>query len=166
MCSPTFGIKTLADLRRAALIHIDFRRRPLPLPDWEHWCRQVGARDIDTTAGQHLPDSLLAVQAAIAGQGVAIESLVLVSDALRAGLLVAPFSTSLPGDSYHFVCADGLQKRDDITSLRDWFVRELAPNKIAALTTSTSAMDTMLVMKAGTTPSTRSAQVRQPRKRL
>jgi LysR family glycine cleavage system transcriptional activator len=125
VCSPKLKIKKLADLRRATLIHIDGRRRPLPLPDWRRWCEKAKARDVDTTAGQHFPDSMLAVQAAIAGQGVAIVSLVLASHALRAGLLVAPFTVSLPGDSYYFVCADGLQERPDIVSLRNWLAREL-----------------------------------------
>jgi LysR family glycine cleavage system transcriptional activator len=125
VCSPTLKIKRLADLRRATLIHVDGRRRPQPLPDWRRWCKKAEARDIDTTSGQHLPDSLLAVQAAIAGQGVAIVSLVLASDALRAGLLVTPFPILLPGDTYHFVCADGLEESADIASLRCWFAREL-----------------------------------------
>lgn len=125
VCSPRLEIKTLADLRRATLIHIDGRRRPLPIPDWRRWCEKAKARQVDVSAGQHFPDSLLAVQAAIAGQGIAIVSLVLVSDALRAGLLVAPFSVSLPGDAYHFVCAEGLENRADISSLRAWFAREL-----------------------------------------
>jgi LysR family glycine cleavage system transcriptional activator len=131
VCSPSLKIKTLAHLRRATLIHIDGRRRPQPLPDWRRWCDQAGAPDIDTTTGQHLPDSLLAVQAAIAGQGVAIVSLVLVSDALRTGLLVAPFSVSLPGDTYHFVCADDLEGWADVTSLRSWFARELSSQPVA-----------------------------------
>jgi len=125
VCSPKLKIKKLADLHRATLIHIDGRRRPLPLPDWRRWCEKAKARDVDVTSGQHVPDSLLAVQAAIAGQGVAIVSLVLASQALRAGLLVAPFPVSLPGDRYFFVCADGLQERPDIASLRDWLVTEM-----------------------------------------
>jgi LysR family glycine cleavage system transcriptional activator len=126
VCSPALKIKALADLRRATLIHIDGRRRPQPLPDWPRWCKKAKVLNLDTTPGQHVPDSLLAVQAAIAGQGVAIVSLVLVSHALRAGLLVTPFSVVLPGDSYHFVCAEGLQDRADIAKLRAWFVRQLS----------------------------------------
>lgn len=126
VCSPGLKIKTPADLRRAPLIHIDGRRRPLPLPDWRRWCEKAKVRQVDTNAGQHFPDSLLAVQAAIAGQGVAIVSLVLASHALRAGLLVAPFQISLPGEAYHFVCAEGLENRADVSSLRAWFAKELA----------------------------------------
>jgi LysR family glycine cleavage system transcriptional activator len=127
VCSPKLKIKTFADLRRAPLIHIEGRRRPQPVPDWRRWCEKAKVRDIGTRPGHHFPDSLLAVQAAIAGQGVAIVSLVLVSHALRAGLLVTPFDVSLPGDRYYFVYADGLQERPDIASLRSWFAREMQP---------------------------------------
>lgn len=37
----------------------------------------------DVQSGHHFPDSLLAVQAAIAGQGVAIVSLVLIAEHFR-----------------------------------------------------------------------------------
>ncbi|HEY5760535.1 MAG TPA: LysR substrate-binding domain-containing protein, partial [Steroidobacter sp.] len=129
ICSPTLGIETLADLRRATLIHVDGRRRPLPTPDWRRWCKKAGVTNVDTGAGQHFPDSLLAVQAAIAGQGVAIVSLVLVSHALDAGVLVAPFSVTMPGDGYHFVWAAGLQERADIASLGQWFAGEMAKKR-------------------------------------
>lgn len=126
VCSPALGVATLTDLRSAPLLHVDGRRRPQPSPDWRRWCEAAGAGDVDTTAGQHVPDSLLAVQAAIAGQGVAIVSVVLARDALAAGLLVAPFSIVLPGETFHFVCAEGLEGRPEMTSLRNWFARELA----------------------------------------
>jgi LysR family transcriptional regulator, glycine cleavage system transcriptional activator len=125
VCSPSLGVKRVSDLKRVPLLHIDGRRRPRPLPDWRRWCDKAGVSHVDTSAGQHFPDSLLAVQAAIAGQGVAIVSVVLVSHALRAGLLVTPFDIRLPGDSYHFVCADGLNDREDIVRLRRWFSRAL-----------------------------------------
>lgn len=126
VCSRALRIATPVDLRRTTLLHVDGRRRPQPLPDWQLWCDKAGVRDVDTASGQHFPDSQLAVQAAIAGQGVAIVSLVLVSDALAAGLLEAPFSVALPGETYHFVCAEELEGRPDIAQLRNWFVRELA----------------------------------------
>jgi LysR family glycine cleavage system transcriptional activator len=66
------------------------------------------------------------VQAAIAGQGVAIVSLVLAADALATGLLVTPLRVALQGDTYHFVSAAGLEGHPAIASLRSWFTRELA----------------------------------------
>lgn len=121
VCSPTLGISRLDDLRRATLIHIDGQSRPTPKPDWSHWCAQAGITGLDTGAGPWFPDSMLAVQAAIAGQGVVIVSRVLAANALAAGMLEAPFSQSLAGDAYHFACATGLEQRANIVALRTWF---------------------------------------------
>lgn len=77
-------------------------------------------------AGLRFTDSLHAVQAAIAGQGVVIASLVLVANALASGLLVQPFTEVLRGDTYHFVCAPDLRTRADVLSLRTWFQDNLA----------------------------------------
>ena len=121
VCSPRLGLSRLEDLRSATLIHVDGRSRPTPKPEWSRWCAQTGVTDVDTAAGPRFPDSMLAVQAAIAAQGVVIVSRILVADALAAGLLEAPFPQSLAGDAYHFACATGLEMRADITALRDWF---------------------------------------------
>jgi LysR family glycine cleavage system transcriptional activator len=126
VCSPALGITKPADLRRARLLHVDGASRPQPLPSWQRWCRKAGVRGVETASGQHFPGSLLAVQAAIAGQGVALVSLVLARDALASKLLVAPFDITLPGERYHFVCAQGIQDRPDIVELRNWLVRALA----------------------------------------
>ncbi|AAK91013.2 MULTISPECIES: LysR substrate-binding domain-containing protein [Rhizobium/Agrobacterium group] len=127
VCSARLGLSHLDDLRRAILIHIDGRNRPSPEPDWLRWCAQAGVADVDTSVGPRFPDSMLAVQAAIAGQGVVIASRVLVADALAAGLLIAPFSGELAGDAYHFACAIGLETRADIVALREWFQVSLGP---------------------------------------
>jgi LysR family glycine cleavage system transcriptional activator len=121
VCSPALGLSNLEDLRDATLIHIDGRSRPSPTPEWSRWCAQAGITGLDTRTGPRFPDSMLAVQAAIAGQGVVIASRVLVADALAAGLLQAPFAQSLAGDAYHFACAEGLEHRADIAALRTWF---------------------------------------------
>ena len=126
VCSPALRIATPEDLRRTTLLHVDARRRPQPIPDWRRWCDKAGIEDVDMASGQHFPDSHLAIQAAIAGQGIVLVSLVLVGDALTRNLLEAPFSVALPGETYHFVCAEELEGRPDIVKLRNWFVRELA----------------------------------------
>lgn len=125
VCSSRLGLSHLEDLRHANLIHIEGRNRPTPEPGWSHWCTRAGLTGVDTDAGSRFPDSLLAVQAAIAGQGVVIASRVLLADALAAGLLVAPFSEQLAGDAYHFVCAVGVETLADIASLREWFQTNL-----------------------------------------
>ncbi len=122
VCSPGLGLTKLEDLRQATLIHIDGRQVPAPAPDWPRWCAEAGLLDVDTQAGVRFPDSAVAVQAAVAGHGVAIVSLVLVADALAAGLLVAPFAPVLRGGTYYFACAPDLESRPDIVAMRAWFL--------------------------------------------
>ncbi|OBZ94181.1 LysR family transcriptional regulator [Pararhizobium polonicum] len=121
VCSPGLGMSSPDDLRGATLIHIDGRTRPTPKPDWPRWCALAGISGVNTDAGPRFPDSMLAVQAAIAGQGVVIVSRVLIADALAAGLLEAPFTQTLAGDAYHFACATGLEQRPEMAALRRWF---------------------------------------------
>lgn len=125
ICSPRLGISTVADLRGAKLIHVDGRRTPQPPPDWPRWCARAGISGVRTSAGLRFNDSMHAVQAAVAGQGVAIVSLVLAADALTSGLLVRPFRQLLRGETYHFVNAPELSGRADVSVLRDWFGRNL-----------------------------------------
>ncbi|MEL1264535.1 LysR substrate-binding domain-containing protein [Pseudoxanthomonas putridarboris] len=121
VCSPKLGLSRPEDLSGATLIHIDGRNRPAPAPDWFHWCAKAGIAGLDANAGPRFPDSMLAVQAAIAAQGVVIVSRVLVADAMAAGLLEAPFAQTLAGDAYFFCCAEELEMRADIVALRKWF---------------------------------------------
>ncbi|WP_165191689.1 LysR substrate-binding domain-containing protein [Caulobacter soli] len=127
VCSPSLRLRTVEDLTRARLIHIDGRVAPRPSPDWRRWCDQVGVLDLDTETGLRFTDSLYAVQATVAGQGVAIVSLVIAADALANGLLVAPFSQTLSGETYSFACAPALSERPDVVALRDWFVEAMTP---------------------------------------
>ena len=125
VCSPALKLRNPRDLRRAKLIHVDGQTAPKPVPDWRRWCKSAGVEGIDTRAGLRFTDSMLAVQAAVAGLGVALISRVLVADALAAGVLVQPFEAALPGAAYHFVCAPGLQDRPDVAALRAWFGKAL-----------------------------------------
>lgn len=126
VCSPTLGLARIDDLHAVSLIHVDRRQVPRPAPDWARWCAHAGVEGLDTRAGLRVNDSQHAVQAALAGQGAAIVSRLLVADALVAGLLVMPFDHALPGETYHFVCAPALGDRADVVGLRDWFRSTLA----------------------------------------
>jgi LysR family glycine cleavage system transcriptional activator len=126
VCSPQLAMSRAADLRRARLLHVEGRRVPRPAPSWERWCAHAGITGVNTDAGLRFTDGLHAVQAAIAGQGVALTSQVLVSDALASGLLVQPFPFALRGATYHFACAPELAARADIVALRTWFQDRMA----------------------------------------
>lgn len=120
-CSPSLKIRRPEGLGRATLIHVDGVTHPTPAPTWARWRDAAGIDDLDVDAGLHFPDSMLAVQAAIAGHGVVLASRILVSGAIEAGLLEQPFETGLTGDAFHFVCAADRQEEPAIVALRRWF---------------------------------------------
>lgn len=126
VCSPGLRLSELRQLRDIPLIHVEGRRTPRPAPDWPRWLKLAGVAGVNTEAGLRFNDSQHAMQAAIAGHGVAIVSLVLAADALASGVLVRPFRQVLPGGTYHFACAPGLGARADIVTLCDWFRATLA----------------------------------------
>jgi LysR family glycine cleavage system transcriptional activator len=127
VCSPNLGLRTVEDLTRARLIHIDGWVVPRPAPDWRRWCDEARVTGLNIDGGVRFTDSLHAIQAAVAGQGVAIVSLVIAADALRTGALVTPFATTLPGEAYHFACTPALSDRPHVAALRQWFIEALRP---------------------------------------
>jgi LysR family glycine cleavage system transcriptional activator len=126
VCSPRLGMARPRDLRKANLIHVDGMRAPRPPPTWARWCAETGVTGVDTDAGLRFTDSLHAVQAAMAGEGVVIASVVLVADAIAKGLLVRPFEQVLSGAAYYFVCPSTLSARADVVALREWLRKSLA----------------------------------------
>jgi LysR family glycine cleavage system transcriptional activator len=101
VCSPKLlrsnrPLRTPADLARHTLIHDASMPRESAFPQWASWLEAAGVRKIDATRGLHLNASMLAIQAAIDGQGVALGRSVLVADDLASGRLVKPFDLTFP----------------------------------------------------------------------
>jgi LysR family glycine cleavage system transcriptional activator len=126
VCSPALGLRDPRDLCRSRLLHVDGYRVPRPAPTWKRWCSQAKVENIDTEAGPRFSDSLQAIQAAMAGQGVAIASSVIVRDALSSGALVRPFKEAIKGARYYFACPAAISTRQDVQALQAWFQRSLA----------------------------------------
>ncbi|MDP6788489.1 MAG: transcriptional regulator GcvA [Rhodospirillales bacterium] len=126
VCSPSLledgpPLRNPADLGRHTLLHDDMRE------DWQMWLLAAGADHLDATRGPGFQHSNLVVQAAVAGEGVALGRSVLVADDLAQGRLVKPFDTSLPAEyAYYVVCPKADAKRPKIAAFRQWLLNEAA----------------------------------------
>ena len=99
VCSPALAkgppeIRRPHDLARATLLHMDVSHMPWITVshhwfDWATWLAEVGAGEVAPGRGLRFNDYNLAIQAAIAGQGVALGSWPMVKDAIAQGHLVA-----------------------------------------------------------------------------
>lgn len=133
VCSPALltgkePLRTPDDLRRHALIHDatvpDFDDRP----GWAQWLEMAGVADYATMIhGPRFADAVLAVEAAIAGDGVALAARPLVSADLAAGRLAMPFPQSIPSrHAYYVTTPVGATPRPAVAALRAWLEREAA----------------------------------------
>lgn len=119
VASPRLKLRKPADLQTQTLLHFDWRQRRRDTPTWKRWSEQAGIA-LDVSGGLRFSDESHAIQAAIAGQGVALLGLPLVAAELASGALVQPFGPVLQGDSYHLVTAPERTQQPEIVALRNW----------------------------------------------
>jgi LysR family glycine cleavage system transcriptional activator len=103
VANPRLGIRRPGDLKTATLLHSDWHRNDPRNPTWRHWLKLAGVEGIDARAGIRFSDETHAIQAAVAGTGIALHSLLLVAEELRTGTLVIPFGPEIEGFTLHLV---------------------------------------------------------------
>lgn len=119
VCSPSLGLSRPEQLLETTLIHSEWYRRDMQ-PDWESWRSLARLSELDTTGGLRFNDEGHAIQAAIAGHGVAIASLVLVEDELSHGILVHPFGPVIEGHHFHLVATPENMACEDVQAICAW----------------------------------------------
>ncbi|MCC5978283.1 MAG: transcriptional regulator GcvA [Salinarimonas sp.] len=132
VCSPALlagkhPLREPADLRHHTLLHSQWRLQHAFAPNWRMWLRATGLADIDPESGPRFSEDNLVVQAAIAGQGVALVGRAVAAADLRAGLLVHPFGTGSgesSGYCYYVVYPEGDAARPKVRAFTDWVLEE------------------------------------------
>ena len=124
VCSPALlergpPLEKPADLARHTLLHDNLHE------NWRMWLLAAGAPEVDATRGPGYYHSNLVIQAAVAGEGVALGRSVLVADELASGRLIKPFDVSLPVEFAHYVVSPQATKdRPKIKAFREWLLQE------------------------------------------
>jgi len=135
VCSPHLGLTRPEDLPGFSLIHFEWgaAAATIETATWPAWKEKAGLAQLDAEAGITFNDEASAIEAAIAGQGVALLSLALVGSELISGALVQPFGPVLEGLSYDLVYPAGAGKRPAVAVLCDWVTAELprSPAKVS-----------------------------------
>jgi LysR family glycine cleavage system transcriptional activator len=113
VCSPGLlanegrAIQRVADLLRFPLIHFDWMSRDPDAPTWHQWLSVARSIDPDLDTGKlcdlSFREEIHAIDAIVAGQGVAICSDIVVGRELNSGALVKAHPLSLPGYGFYIV---------------------------------------------------------------
>jgi DNA-binding transcriptional LysR family regulator len=107
-----------ADLRAFVLLHEDDGQL------WRRWFASAGIGDANVSRGPRILDMGLAIDAAIAGQGIALADEILIGDDLAAGRLAKLCSVALVDNGYYLVSLAGALRRRPIAAFRDWLLAE------------------------------------------
>ncbi|UTD29958.1 transcriptional regulator GcvA [Bradyrhizobium sp. WD16] len=124
VCSPALlqgpnALRKPEDLARATLLHTTGYS-----DDWRLWTTVFGVPlPAGARQGPTFDLSLMTVQAAIDGMGVAIGRSAYVRDDLEKGRLVAPFDMALPADAgFYLVVPEGAPANATLTMFGAWLV--------------------------------------------
>ncbi|RZT36785.1 LysR substrate-binding domain-containing protein [Cupriavidus agavae] len=91
--------------------------------EWQCWLAHAGVTLPDESEGQRFNLSQLAINAALAGQGVAMGRTALVLEDIESGRLVDLWGIHAPSRaSYHFVCAHG--QTEPVAEVEAWLAHE------------------------------------------
>jgi len=129
VCSPRllegpYPLRTPEDLRHHTLLHDEVSRQD-ESPDWRSWLQAVGVTEVDWRRGPGFSDSSMVIEAAAAGQGVALGHRWLAAADLEGGRIVMPFGPVLPSKfSYYVVSPRGIAERRRVRLFREWLVGE------------------------------------------
>jgi len=126
VCSPSLPTRIRAlrepgDLVHFKLIHDTTLESHANFPTWATWVRAARAGKVDARRGLRINSSIMALQAAIDGQGVALARSVIVADDLREGRLIRPLRPACAtGYSYYLVYPDGLPLSRSASAFCHW----------------------------------------------
>jgi len=121
-------IRNPEDLLRYPLLHI----HPAP-NDWSRWFERAGVRARVPPPGATYDSYILALEAAMGGQGVALGNVMFAREDMKAGRLVKPFDIAVPQHgAWCLACVDGMETDPRVVRFRQWLLEELADDPEAA----------------------------------
>jgi len=112
-------------LEHHVLLHDDSNMNDPGYPDWRMWFRAAGLTKLNPDQGTRFDQSALVIEAAIAGQGVALAHASLVDSDLQSGRLIRPFGNAQrTAFAYYFVCPPHKLELNKVQTFRMWLQTE------------------------------------------
>ncbi|MFC3052463.1 transcriptional regulator GcvA [Kordiimonas pumila] len=135
VCSPDLlkdcSIGTTAcSVLRHTLIHDDSSIEDASAPNWAMWLKAAGVEAPDGMPALHFNSNALAIEAAVAGRGIALARSAIAEEDMKAGRLIKPFGEAVPVDFAHYiVCPEDKLKNERVIEFIEWMRRETAPEQ-------------------------------------
>jgi LysR family transcriptional regulator, glycine cleavage system transcriptional activator len=131
VCSPSLLTRTRKlrepdDLANFRLIHDTSMDSHRNFPTWATWLEAAGGQRADARRGLRVNSPIMALQAAIDGQGVALARSVTAADDLREGRIIRPFRLACATSySYYMLYPTGLPLSQAASAFCRWLENEV-----------------------------------------
>jgi len=133
LCSPSLlnnpqlpALEKPEDLLQHTLLHDEspYEGRP----KWSDWLASAGIESTEAAHNLYFNSALLALSAALEGQGVVLTLEQLAQDDINEGRLVPLFDFRTAVEhAYHIVTLESVTTSSQVQAFRDWMLSELAP---------------------------------------
>ncbi|MFT4249065.1 MAG: LysR substrate-binding domain-containing protein [Pseudomonas sp.] len=123
VASPALLATLPADALHWPLIHFDWHHPPAQELTWAAWAKASGRHPGELCADIRYSEESHAIQAAVAGQGVALLSLLLIEQELHLDLLRIVAGPILGGMRYHLLQPARRPSTDATRAVADWLTR-------------------------------------------
>ena len=137
VCAPALlnrpqPLRRLDDLRHHTLLH-DVQISPSePSLTWRRWLRDAGVAGADPERGPKFTDSIMLIEAAVRGQGVALGHTALVADHLASGRLVRPLPVSRTAEhAYYIVMPEANAHLPRVRAFVQWLEEQASVERAA-----------------------------------
>jgi LysR family glycine cleavage system transcriptional activator len=127
-------LRAPSDLAQHTLLEEDDSRPSAEYLSWRHWLRQQGLPQLQPLRWLFLNYTYQQIQAALAGQGIALARLALVYEPLARGELVEPFGPQRRLRSpfaYWAIRGNASGDRPELRQFFDWVVHQAALSRAA-----------------------------------
>lgn len=129
--APALAAKLPAKPQNWPLLHLDWHK-PQGAADWTAWAQAAGVPPHTMQGGTRYSDAGHLIQAALAGQGVALLGRSLLAEEFRLGLLQSVSDIILPGQPYYLCRAAHSPPLPAVRAAADWLSAQSAANGIQA----------------------------------
>ncbi len=125
MCSPLLfqqnkPLDSLSDLKKHVLLHDSSRTA------WKNWLKHFDVKQVNVNQGPMFSHTMLVLQAAALGQGIALSNIMLAKPEIDSGRLICPFEESIESkDSFYLVCHPGQSEVSKIQMFIDWMLAQI-----------------------------------------
>lgn len=131
VCAPSLaqsglGLRQPVDLVNHALLQVY-----TTASDWQIWLQAAGVPDLKGRAAAQFDSYLLAIEAALDGQGVALAPHFMVAEDLKLGRLVRPFAIEVRQPArWYLACQSDRASERAIEAFRNWLKAEVAGDPV------------------------------------